>query len=348
MLKNFWWPIEFSEAITREPKPLRVMGKAFWAYRQTNGQAVIMRDLDMATRRPLGAVRVEGDDLVAQNGRRYASDGSAGETYALAYPTQDRYGWCFVFFGDLPESERIPIPHLPYIEDTATYKVVHGNFEWNVHYARALENGVDAAHTPFVHGGAFGNPDEPEIEDYQVESTETSAMATIHLKPTPAKGLWSRIYTSKQRDTVVRTVVGWWMPNISILEVHLPLGTLMIYNAHVPVDDMKTVSKYIGLRTFFKGRWADGNMHQRVIKIFKQDQKVVEAQRPEILPYDLGAELHVRSDAIQIAFRKTRQRFFDRGWGLYPRGKAQDDIEIPSPYRPALRQDAARLEGMAA
>ena len=331
MLKNFWWPIEFSQVITRTPKRLCVLGKDFWAYRRQDGQGVIVRNLDMRTRQALGQVRVDGDDLVSADGRRYRPDGSADATFALTYPTVDRYGWFFAFFGDLPEQERIPIPDLPYIGDAA-FKAVHGNFEWQVHYARALENGVDAAHTPFVHGGSFGNPDEPEIEDYEVLTTETSAMATIHLKPTPVKGLWSRIYTSKKRDTVVKTVVGWWMPNISILEVHLPLGLLVIYNAHVPVHDTRTVSKYIGLRTFFKGNWADANTHQRVVKIFRQDQKVVEAQRPEILPYDLGAELHVRSDAIQIAYRKVRQRFFDQGWGLYPRGKAQDDIEIPSPY----------------
>jgi phenylpropionate dioxygenase-like ring-hydroxylating dioxygenase large terminal subunit len=233
--------------------------------------------------------------------------------------------------GDLPESERMPIPDLPYIEDSTTFKAVYGNFDWRVHYARALENGVDAAHTPFVHGGSFGNPDEPQIEDYDVTSTDTSAMATIHLKPTPPKGLWGRMFRSKKRDTVVKTVVGWWMPNMSILEVHLPLGTLMIFNAHVPIDDMQTQSKYIGLRTFFKGNWADKDAQRRIVKVFLQDQSVVEAQRPELLPYDLGAELHVKSDAVQIAYRKVRQTFFDRGWGLYPRGKSQADVEVPAP-----------------
>lgn len=289
MLKNFWWPLAFSNEITNTPQTLRRFGKDFVVQRTDQGISFT----------------------------RTLSDGQT-----LRYDTAERYGWMFAFMGDLPQNERLPIPDLPYIEDTVTYKRTQGNFEWNVHYARALENGVDASHTPFVHGGSFGNPDEPQIEDYETIVDDRSCMATIHLKPSPAKGLWGRLYKSKKRDTVVKTVVGWWMPNMSILEVHLPMGTLMIFNAHIPIDDTKTVSKWIGLRTFFKGSWADANAAQRVVKIFMQDKAVVEAQRPEILPYDLGAELHVKSDAVQIAFRKVRQTFFDRGWGMYPKGKS--------------------------
>ncbi|MCW1969286.1 MAG: aromatic ring-hydroxylating dioxygenase subunit alpha [Anaerolineae bacterium] len=289
MIKNFWWPLAFSNEITTTPQTLRRFGKDFVAQRTAQG-ILFSRTL--------------------KNGQ------------TERYDTAERYGWMFAFIGDLPPHERLPIPDLPYIEDTVTYKRTQGNFDWNVHYARALENGVDASHTPFVHGGSFGNPEEPQIEEYETKVTDTACMATIHLKPSPAKGLWGKLYTSKKRDTVVKTVVGWWMPNMSILEVHLPMGTLMIFNAHVPIDDTKTVSKWIGLRTFFKGNWADANAAQRVIKIFNQDKKVVESQRPEILPYDLGAELHVKSDAVQIAFRKVRQTFFDRGWGMYPKGKS--------------------------
>jgi hypothetical protein len=35
-----------------------------------------------------------------------------------------------------------------------------------------------------------------------------------------------------------------------------------------------------------------------------QDKIVVESQRPELLPLDLQAELHLRSDRMAIAYRK--------------------------------------------
>lgn len=330
MLKNFWYAIAFSNEVKRQPARLEIMGKRFWAWRMASGQGAFVRDQDLITKQPLGNARADGDLLVAESGQRYAADGSGR---ALAYPVKERYGWFFVFLGDLPEAERMPIPDLPYLEDpNLKYGRIQGDFPWKVHYARALENGMDAAHAPFVHGGAFGNPDEPEIPDYDIAITPGSGIATIFLKPTPSKGLWSRAYSSKKRDTLVKTRAGYWMPNLSILEVNLPFGQLLVFNAHVPVNDMKTVSKYISLRSFFTGGWANANAHKRVINIFEQDRVIVEAQRPEILPFDIGAELHVKSDALQVAYRRDRRAAFEKGWGLYPRGKQADDVEIPSPF----------------
>jgi len=39
--------------------------------------------------------------------------------------------------------------------------------------------------------------------------------------------------------------------------------------------------------------------------IFGQDQIVVEAQRPERVPFDLAAELHLRFDAVAVAYRRA-------------------------------------------
>jgi len=71
-----------------------------------------------------------------------------------------------------------------------------------------------------------------------------------------------------------------------------------------------TVSKWINLRSFFTGNWADGDSRKRVLKVFNQDKPIVESQHPQIVPYDLNTELHVQSDALQIEYRKMRRQFF--------------------------------------
>jgi phenylpropionate dioxygenase-like ring-hydroxylating dioxygenase large terminal subunit len=38
--------------------------------------------------------------------------------------------------------------------------------------------------------------------------------------------------------------------------------------------------------------------------IFAQDRPILQSQRPELLPLDLQAELHLRSDRTAIAYRK--------------------------------------------
>ena len=39
--------------------------------------------------------------------------------------------------------------------------------------------------------------------------------------------------------------------------------------------------------------------------IFGQDQRVVESQRPERVPFDLASELHLRFDAVAVSYRRA-------------------------------------------
>ncbi len=60
--------------------------------------------------------------------------------------------------------------------------------------------------------------------------------------------------------------------------------------------------------------------------------------RPELLPYDIGAQLSVKSDGIPIPHRKMRQKYIDLGWQIdIHRIKAEygrpPAVLIPSPAR---------------
>jgi phenylpropionate dioxygenase-like ring-hydroxylating dioxygenase large terminal subunit len=39
--------------------------------------------------------------------------------------------------------------------------------------------------------------------------------------------------------------------------------------------------------------------------IFEQDRRVVESQRPEVVPFDLADELHLTFDAVAVAYRRA-------------------------------------------
>ena len=58
------------------------------------------------------------------------------------------------------------------------------------------------------------------------------------------------------------------------------------------------------------GRNYNADQPDQVIRdfedtIFGQDQVVVESQRPERVPFDLAAELHLRFDAVAVAYRRA-------------------------------------------
>jgi hypothetical protein len=64
----------------------------------------------------------------------------------------------------------------------------------------------------------------------------------------------------------------------------------------------------------------------------------VEGQRPELIPVDLSSELQVKSDAVQLAYRRWRLEALNRGWGIDEhlvglRARYQGARVIPSPAR---------------
>jgi phenylpropionate dioxygenase-like ring-hydroxylating dioxygenase large terminal subunit len=350
MFKNFWWPLEFSHEVSSKPKRVKALGQDFALYRTTDNRARVLSDLCVHRGAALSGGWVEGNCIVCPyHGWQYEPGGQCVKIPANppgdpiskkarvdSYPVVERFGFVWAFLGDLPEAERPPLPKLPHY-DNSNLKKIYGSYTWKVNYERALENSLDIAHAPFVHGGAFGNRDEPEVPEYELEQDEWSAVTEVTLKPPPAKGLWSRIYKSKKPQGV-RTRAGFFMPCVTLLEVNLPLGLMVLLNFHIPIDEYTTITKWINMRSFFKGDWADGDARKRVLKIFEQDRAVLEAVRPELIPFDLSGELHVKSDANQIAYRRMRQKLIERGWGIDAR-RIQTEYAhrqytvIPSPAR---------------
>jgi phenylpropionate dioxygenase-like ring-hydroxylating dioxygenase large terminal subunit len=49
---------------------------------------------------------------------------------------------------------------------------------------------------------------------------------------------------------------------------------------------------------------TEAQIQARQDLIFGQDRRIVESQRPERIPLDLHAELHVRSDKLAVEYRK--------------------------------------------
>lgn len=357
MLKNFWYALCLSTEVKEKPIRVTALGNELVIYRTADGSPSVMSDLCVHRGGALSDGWTNGNCIVCPyHGWEYEKDGSCVKIPANLpgrsiprkarvdqYPTVEKYGFIFAFLGDLPEEERPPLAAIPEFDDPQ-YRPIWGDYWWDVHYTRAVENGMDISHAPFVHSGSFGNKDEPEVEEYEVETQEWGGDATVHLNPPPAKGFWGML--RKKERPRVKTTGGYRMPNVTRLNVRLPLGEFLLYTYHLPVDETKTRSIWLMLRTFFKQPFFDGDSEKRVLKIFNEDRRTVLEQRPELLPYDLSAELHVRSDRIQVDFRKKRNAYLDKGWGIdthlikseYANVKA---VVIPSPARreiPELKQ----------
>ncbi|MFI0350272.1 Rieske 2Fe-2S domain-containing protein [Actinomadura sp. 9N407] len=350
MLKNFWYAVEFAHAVTRAPKRVTCLGQDFVLYRKRDGTVVCLSDLCVHRGAALSAGSLHGDRIACPyHGWQYEPDGACAKIPANpegrgipkkarvdSYPVREQAGMIWAFLGDLPEDERPPIPEFPEHEDPA-FATVYVEMVIEANYERTFENVVDAAHTPFVHGTRFGNPDKPQIPDYDITEDDWSAVADIRLSPPPARGLWKRLYKERPAEVVVTN--GWYLPNIVKLHVRLPFGDMILYDHNIPLSRDRTLVKIVGYRNFFTGKWADRDARKRIRSILLQDKPVVESQRPELLPYDLPDELHLRSDALQVAYRRRRQKLMADGWWVgdddaaVAGGRAGNAAVIPSPAR---------------
>jgi phenylpropionate dioxygenase-like ring-hydroxylating dioxygenase large terminal subunit len=318
MFKKMWYAVEFSDAISTSPKLLKIFSRELVLYRTADGQIQAMNDTCVHRGASLAKGSISTDCIVCPyHGWEYQSDGSCVKIPSQSptatipkaakmttYPVRDKYGWIWLYMGDREPGELPAIPNFPQVE-LGGLRSIQGEFYWDANYERVLENGLDFAHAPFVHAGAFGNPDAPAIEDLAIECYDGGASATVHLAATPPKGLWRLLVKGERAPIKTRT--GFFLPNLTFLEVYLPFGILTIWTAHVPVDLNTTISKWINFRSFFRGKWADKDAYNRTITIFEQDKPIVESQRPHIIPGDLRAELFVPADALQLQYRKIRQ-----------------------------------------
>jgi phenylpropionate dioxygenase-like ring-hydroxylating dioxygenase large terminal subunit len=347
MLKNFWYALEFGAKVQKAPVQVQALGQRLVLFRSQSGKVAALSDLCIHRGGSLSGGWVEdGCVRCPYHGWKYGESGTCVEIPANkpgspipqkarvdSYPVVERYGFIWVFLGDLPEDKRPPLPHIPEAEMPG-WRAVTGEVIWKANYARVCENGVDIAHTPFVHRNSFGNPDHPQIDDYEVKVTDYSCESSATLMPPRPKGLWSLL---RRKRTPVRATVTVFMPNITRLDLDLGKWRNVIVDSNIPIDEHTTRTLFVQYRNFFLGSWADRDATRRVYKIFDEDLPTVQAQRPELLPYDLAAELHLKSDAMGVAYRKLRNRYLDMGWGIDSEKLDQESSRkasvIPSPQR---------------
>ena len=83
----------------------------------------------------------------------------------------------------------------------------------------------------------------------------------------------------------------------------------------------------------------DQVIHEFEDTIFGQDQVVVESQRPERVPFDLAAELHLKFDAVAVAYRKAMRSSACRGYSDLT--VTDPALTEPAAAAPALTDPAA-------
>ena len=308
-LRACWHPVAYADVITA-PHATTLLGEPLVLWRDARGAVHAFRDVCVHRGTALSLGRVDGNEIVcAYHGWRYGADGACTAIPQLAEPTRvpararavvyavcERYGIVWVA---LAEPAR-PIPDVPELENAAWRVVRTGPFAWACDASRQVENFTDFGHFAFVHPGLLGDPAQPVVAPHEV-TTDGPLLRYALGRPDTANA----ITAAERTDATRRTRYALHLP-YTIVE-HIDWGShegLVYLFASQPVADDRCIGYCLVARNY--------NLEQpdHVIQafertIFGQDQRVVESQRPDRVPFDLAAELHLTFDAVAVAYRRA-------------------------------------------
>ncbi len=346
MLKNFWYACEFSSAVTKKPKQIAMLNQRFVLYRNSQGQVVALKDQcshrgaalsmgwleDNCIRCPYHGWKFQADGKCVQIPSNEVSTPIPKKANVNSYPVQEKYGFIWLFYGDLPTEQRPPIPPLPEFNNPHLHRSFL-NSPVNTHYTRVVENALDVSHVPIVHansfGAGFGKDSRFEIYDIQNEAWGISAKSK-YKNYTKPKGLFKLFF--KEKSTDINSKLTFYLPNITKLETSSNSIKIVNFAIHIPVDEHTTISKRIIFRSFLPYSSLDGIFLKYYTKINGEDSTVSESQYPKVIPDNLSTEVHVSADAFTLQYRQLHQKYLDMGWGLQP-NKITSDNSLPIPLQ---------------
>jgi phenylpropionate dioxygenase-like ring-hydroxylating dioxygenase large terminal subunit len=211
---------------------------------------------------------------------------------ATSYHVTEKYGLVWVCVGD-PVGE---VPCFPQWDDGNFRKIEAGPYLFRAHAPRVIENFLDVGHFPFVHAGFLGDPKHTEITDYEVETGSGGVLAKDIAVWQPDPDGTGQSAQVKYTYRVERPLTAHFMKS------HRE-QRFSIFNSVTPVGERESLA-WLVLALNYAPDTSDQELREFQDVISRQDIPIVESQRPELLPLDLQAELHLRSDRAAIAYRK--------------------------------------------
>lgn len=292
---------------------VRLLGEDLVLWR-ANGELMAWKDYCVHRGSRLSLGWVENCTLVCPyHGWRYDSSGRCVKM--PAHPDQppplkaraftqrvtERYGF---IWASISEPER-DVPPFPEWTKDEFRKVYAGPYPYKANSLRAVENFLDVSHFPFVHTGLNGDPQNPdEIKDYEVYTGE-DGLRTSEIFVFQPYG--------DHRGIPVNAGYTFHCsrPGTAYFSKDTGEGNkFCTFLTTTPVDEDECIVWLI-VAINFGWDLTEEKILDRQNRVFAQDRRIVENQRPARLPLDLTQELHIRSDKFAIAYRKWIKQLGD-------------------------------------
>jgi vanillate O-demethylase monooxygenase subunit len=311
-LRQYWHPVAYSSDVTERPLAVELLGERLVVVRFTEGPRVYA-DLCVHRGAALSLGWLDEDRLrCAYHGWCYDESGTCVEipsSPGQRIPDRARLRPYRVgesgglVWACLDEHPRFDLPPFPEWDDGAFHVITVPAYDWHCGAHRRTENFIDLSHLPWVHEGVLGDRRHAETPTHTVRRLadhlhmEGAVFETPNMKSAPDAAQPERVHTDNVWRLYPACTIHWTQRfedgrRFGIFIVASPTGarrcrtfTLMFRDFDHHGDD----DRYIKFQ----------------LEIAEADRAIAESQRPEELPADLTAELHIKgADAMSIEYRR--------------------------------------------
>lgn len=315
--RHFWHPVIYSHDLHEDPVRVELCGELLVVVR-LEGQVAVFDDLcaHRGTALSLGSVVRDGTALrCPYHGWEYGADGRCTHmpqrpdlarrlrTRISKRNAVERYGMVWVCLADEPH---FPLPEFTAWDDPDYDKVFLPATDWRCSAPRRTENYMDLAHFSIVHDGLLGFSEHPEVPEHSVwreDSVLRMSYATPVQEPrNPVKrdaggGTGSTVLSHKSWQL--------FMPLTVLLRSEADGSIFYLFFHPTPVGPKQMRNFTIGARNY----GSKDTIYRDIVEfnevVYDQDKPIVESQRPEQLPEDLSAEMHLaKVDTLSVNYRK--------------------------------------------
>jgi phenylpropionate dioxygenase-like ring-hydroxylating dioxygenase large terminal subunit len=316
-LRHFWHPVAYSHELTDTPLQVFLCGEQLCAVR-LDGEACVFEDLcaHRGTALSLGTV-VGGELRCAYHGWQYDRAGDCTfipqrpdlsrrlRARVKRYRAKERYGMVWASLVDEPH---FPLPEFPQYDDPAFDTIVIPWSDWRCSAPRRTENYWDLGHFAIVHDGVLGDVNHPEVPAHRVWREDRClrmALTEPFLEPRAAAKAGS---LDAADEPLLEVMTEWWlsMPLTVLFDSTMAADQHYCLFFHPTPLGPRTIRNFtVGARNYGSRETMEEQIVEFNYLVYGQDKPIVESQRPEELPEDLSAELHLKGvDTFSIQYRK--------------------------------------------
>jgi vanillate O-demethylase monooxygenase subunit len=303
-LRRYWQPVARVDALDDGPVAARLADEDLVVFK-AGDEVAVLQDLCIHRGTPLSMGWLEGDRIVcAYHGWEYGADGTClripslapdrhipTKARAVAYRHAVRYGLVWACL-DEPAA---PLPEFPEHDAEGFAVRMVGPWTYAANAARVTENSMDYTHFPWVHEGMLGDRSRPIYPEVKPVVGD----AEIGYSVADDRNGTTRHYRLFLPFTLNIRVESQDAAN--------PRRYSMLF-ACAATSPRESVLWFVEARNWSVDAEDTGREEfDRIVR--QQDQRIVERQKPELLPLDLTEELHLRgTDAGALEYRRLLRR----------------------------------------